>query len=1150
MEDPTPATPLSPAPPAGAPAAAPHEPARRARVAPLAAAALLLAAVAVVLFPRAFPTIALRIALTREQVIERAAAFARANELAPAASRSAARFERDGELQTYVELGAGGKDTLAALVRGHDVALFTWRVRFFRPGSPYEAEVDYAADGRLVGVERTLPDSARRPALPADAARALAESLLVRWGARDPARWRLATTSERTVPVSGRLDRTFTFERTDRTVGGAPIRLEARIAGDLPASVRERVEIPERFQRRYEEMRASNDFLALLAQIAVPIFGLVGTWALVYLARRRLVRWRPAAAVGTVLGVMYVLLVLNEIPTAWFDYDTATSPGTFLAMQIIGAVAAGAAMAIATALLVAMAEAISRTAFPAHVDWWGMWRNRGTREVAEQAAGGYALAAFGFAYTAAFYIATRHLLGWWAPSDVLDDPNQIATVLPWLAAIAESARAAIQEEALFRAVPLGLLAWRVGRSPHRRAILGAGVVLSALVFGFGHANYPSWPPYSRGVELFVESVLWGLVYLRWGLPPTIIAHFVYDLVWFGLFALGGSALAYRITFGVVALALLFPALAVAARALRQRGLVALPGNGRFGAWVPAAARERAAHPPLALGAPLTPARRALAGIAILAGLAALPWLATWPSLGPRFDIGRARAVAIADSVLRARGGASQQWRALPSAEGYGHAALDRFLARWDADTLRQRLVPFAPAAAWEVRFVRTAGTTAERREEWRVRLLPDGRVLDVRHEIPEDAPGGAPSPDDIRALAGAALARAGLAPAALRERELRLTPRPRRRDARVEYQDTTVRLPAGAEARVAVSLAGREPLSVRRYVLLPEEFERADRARRDDLAVAASVAAVALLLILGWSAVRLYRRDPADDRARLLAGRPLLAAMGVAALWEVARAADLLPARLAGYDTSTPWTTFRATLTLAMLLVVLIAPVAAALWLAAEEARRRLGLPFRREHGAGAHHRADTLLAGAALGLLPTLIAALAVPLAGMPPVPPATVMDRAAPLASQLLEGGHELLLLVPPALVLVALLAAGARGAWRRAALLALVALALTPLALLADPEASWWRALAAMAALVAAAGAGVWLWGRTSGATWLVAALVALGTAAVRSGLAAGTAADRWSAALAAIALLAVALWVALSGRRAPPPAPEGAPAPPRP
>ena len=38
------------------------------------------------------------------------------------------------------------------------------------------------------------------------------------------------------------------------------------------------------------------------------------------------------------------------------------------------------------------------------------------------------------------------------------------------------------------------------------------------------------PAYSRLVELFIPSIVWGLIYIRFGLLPCIISHFTYDVI--------------------------------------------------------------------------------------------------------------------------------------------------------------------------------------------------------------------------------------------------------------------------------------------------------------------------------------------------------------------------------------------------------------------------------------------------------------------------------------------------------------------------------------------------------------------------------------------------------------------------------------------
>src|SRR5918992_2658324 len=286
----------------------------RPRFAIVAGIAVAAAAIAVWLFPRALPIVALEQSLTRDVALVRADSFFRAHSIAPARARTAVRFKGNDSLRTFVELAGGGHDSLNALVRGDDVAPFTWSVRAFVPGDPREARVDFTPVGRIIGFERKLAEADARPPVSADSGRRLAEQVLDSWIDDRADRWKLVSSSYETKKTSGRVDRTYTFERTDRRIGGAPIRAEAVIAGDTPARLRPFVEIPESFRRRHAEMRSWNELLALLAALGILGIAIAGVVALMRYARERRVRWRQPMLVGAVIGALALLSALNELP--------------------------------------------------------------------------------------------------------------------------------------------------------------------------------------------------------------------------------------------------------------------------------------------------------------------------------------------------------------------------------------------------------------------------------------------------------------------------------------------------------------------------------------------------------------------------------------------------------------------------------------------------------------------------------------------------------------------------------------------------------------------------------------------------------------------------------------------------------------------
>jgi hypothetical protein len=1111
------------------------------------AATLVLVLVTVALFERAYPLVDVGLRLTREEAIARARALADAGGMAPAGARAAARFESDEGLATYVDLAAGGSDSVRALARGRDVSMFTWAVRLFEPGNPRETYVRFDADGRVVGLRRTLAETDRRPTVSEAAGRVAADSALARWAGGLPvSAWRFTAASYTTQPRSARVDRTYRYTRVGRTVGEAPIRADVVVTGADSAgavggaevlAVRTYVDVPESWTRRYGEMRASNDLYAQLSLPGMLVFFAGAVLALVKL--RDAIRWRPAMLVGGTVGALMLLGALNALPLAWFDYDTATPTTSFVALSVLGAIGYGVAASFFVGGSVAAGEVLTRRAFPWQLDWYGYLRHRGAGEVASHVTGGYALAALGFAYVSLFYLTTRRVLGWWVPTGSLDDPNQIATPLPWVSAIGNALFAGVWEEAVFRAVPLALLSLWVGARPSRKWWMAAGVVVTALVFGFGHANYPSWPAYARGVELFLEASLWAVLYLTVGLPMTIVGHVLYDLAWFGLFALHGDGAAYRTTAAVVIGAGLLPALLVAQGALarrRARAAGAVPGRpATFADWrphgVPAAVDDA---PPEPVVVDRVGTRRRAAALALGAAAALLAiGLPPRAPFGPAFTAPRARVAAAADSALRAAGSDPARWtRTMTVRGGSVDGELRRFLrdslgSRARAVATLQRLATtYAPGPVWEVRYVRRAGTLVQRAESWRVFVRPDGRVRKVAHQLPEAAPGDTLTAERARVVAGAALRAHGVDPARLQEMAVTLVPRPRRVDAVVEWEDPAVALPGGAHARLRADVVGNELVDLRRDVKLPEAVERANRERASRrLTLTAGGGLLALALAVGL-AMRALRRAPREE---LPAGRARLGRRGavlvgtVAALVTLATQVNGFEGTVTDWPTEQPWSVFlSAALLSGVLGTVMFGAVVAGGWALLDALRRRAALPWV---PAGPDGVRQAALAGLGLAAAPTLLGLLADRLRPDPwPPMPATVLGERLPWLAEALAGPSAMLL-QPLGLIAVLGLLLGVRSPLLRAAALGAIVLCLVP-ALAGD------RGLLATMPVALAGAAGVaaliWAFGRGSVLAWVFAGGFGAVLGGLRSVRDAAIAADR-IAALLTIVVAALVLWL---------------------
>ena len=1112
----------------------------------VAAAGVVGALVAARLFEQAVPQIHLQQRLTASSALVAARDVARTHQLPFPEGRTAVRFAEDDSLQLFLELASpGGKAALDTAAVGRDIALFRWTVRALTPGDVHETRVRLAPDGRVTGFWRRFAEADRRPELDSAAARALATEVLVNWLGKVRAEWTLVAASRAVEPTSARVNWSFTFEHRTRRVAGAPLRTDVDIAGDLPSGAREHVIIPETFARRYAAMRSSNELLAQFAALGFPLYGLIALVALYRAQRRGEARWRPAIAVAAVIAGLMAASMANDIPLSWFTYPTSAPPGVFLLQQALAALLVPLVFGAFLVVVLAGGESLAREAFPAQLDWWSAWRARGTPRLTRQVLAGYALCAVGLGYVAAFYAVTRSQLGWWVPSALLDDPNAIATPLPFISALANAVQAGVLEEVLFRAVPLSAVAILTRDRAWHRPAMALAVVGSALVFGFAHASYASWPAYSRGVELFAEAVLWGVVFLRVGLVPTVVCHFVFDLFLFGLFAMAGDAPAYRVTFVVVAAALFAPAILVVWSWWRRASLAPAWETVTFGAWLPSEVEDEAAAPS-ALG--VRPAEVAVVTAAapqtgrfdwrwVAVGAGALSLLVPRGArvAEPRFTVDRERAIAIADSVLRTRGatlaGLSATAEVLDGDDAEGARFFDHIEQPQLARTLSRS---YRPLGGWGVRFDRREGTAAEKAEAWRLHLLPDGTPHDWRHLLPEDAERADVSREAARGAALSAVAQAGIDTASLRDAGVEEERRPKRRDLLFVFEDRSVAIPGGASARVRVRMAGGVPVGVARTIRLGEPWLRADAARQERRSALRLTVGIALLLVAFLLALRLSRRTPLVTD-RLLSRRGALIVGGLALAVMLARGVSMLPAALAAWDNATPWASHQLAVALAILaqLFALVLPVS--LWVSADAMRRRLGIPASADRG-------TTLWSGLALGAL----AFTSWQLAGWVRAFRETVEAPTTSLGLlwPAVAGGIDVLTgagMTPLVIGIPAMLIAGlslARGP--RIGLIALGALAVAvPIGL----DGGVGARMAPLVALLTIVLAHAWWgalarWGRDGAAAWVVGALVLAGLQQA-SGWAIGAHVnDRIAAVVgvvtAVLGVVAARRWLSFDGR----------------
>ncbi len=875
-------------------------------------------------FGEAFPIVNVDLQMNRAAALDSAQTRAEQLGLGPEGFSQAASFATDREVQTFVELEGGGRDAYRRMIETGRYQPYQWTVRHYQPDEARETTFRFTPSGTPYGFTEEWPEDASGPALSSDSARALAE-------ARAPTAWSVDLSQYEFVSGSrqersnGRVDHTFVYQRPDQTLGEeGRYRVRLTVSGDQLSEVKHLVKVPEGFQRRYENMRSANTTIAQGGLIAVGLLYVLGgcLYGLYWLLRRSAVKWRMAAVWGGIVAGLQLLSSLNQLPLAWMSYDTALAPQSFVLQQVVSALAGAVGMGLLITLTFVAAEGLTRLAFDGHPRLWKVWTPEAASSVPilNQTMLGYLLVSLFFAYDVTLYLYAQDFLGWWNPSSVLFQPDILAHVAPWLTPIANSLQAGFWEECLFRAVPLAGAALIGNRLGGRKWWIGGALILQAVIFGAGHANYPAQPAYARLVELILPSIGFGLLYLSFGLLPGIILHYAFDVAWMAQPLFVSQAPGAWVSQTMVALLTLVPLLAVAYGRLRTGAWTELAERFYNRSWSPSPETSAPDHTiPITSGL----SQRTVIGCAV-AGLVGLGlWIgsASFTTYETPLSASRDDAEQTARTDLEEEGADPDAWT-MASRVRTPNGQEDRFV--WQEggpDAYRQLMGSYLDAPFWQVRFFTFEGSVEARAEEYKMHWGPGWGLRKVVHERPEAAPGDSLSEMQARAQADSAVqAVTGLNPDRLQRIGAEPNARPNRRDWTFTYADSAAYPLDQGQARITANVTGADVTDVSRSVHVPESWERDARSRRMDTQILTTVAGLLLAVLLVTAlifGIVWWARGPFRSRAFVGIG-------GVMFVVLVASAANEWPATMAGLNTAEPYLT--------QVLLSAIGPLVAALF--------------------------------------------------------------------------------------------------------------------------------------------------------------------------------------------------------------------------
>jgi len=475
---------------------------------------------------------------------------------------------------------------------------------------------------------------------------------------------------------------------------------------------------------------------------------------------------------------------------------------------------------------------------------------------------GYGLAFADLGYVTLFYIIGSRYFGVWSPGQVLDYDNGFSTLFPWVSALLVGLVAATMEEFFFRLLAISLLLKWTGKR-------WLSVLLPAVVWGFLHSSYAVEPIYTRGLELTLVGIVFGVVFLRWGIWASVISHYAYNAFLVSFPMLRSSSTYFQVSGLVVVGILLIPAAVALYRvaAGRRRDKSRHSGRDEEADSGEAGSVQAPAPGPYSGKGPgdyALSGRQRLATIACCIVGVLIIALVKVPRFGEasfQLTTSREQAVEAAQQFAKKIGRQlpdhrrAVTWRDALGSRHFTHLIRKAGHARASALANEN-----AEPRRWAVRWFRPLES-----EELRIEISPGGRVVRFEHKLPKNRPGEDLSRGKSQEIAARFVARhfGDRVTDSSRYKLLEATSEKleARRDHEFIWERTDVKVEDG-EFRVRVRVQGDQVGHVSHFYKAPEAFLRhlqEKTLRKTIVEVARVLLMMATLIFAAIAFFRAYR---------------------------------------------------------------------------------------------------------------------------------------------------------------------------------------------------------------------------------------------------------------------------------------------------
>jgi hypothetical protein len=468
-------------------------------------------------FDESFPAASIDLRLTRAQITAEAEKWSSKLGYDTRGSIQSTVFSYDDDAKTFLEYELG--QSRANELMRTQVPIWMWQTRFCRPFQIEELSVSLAPDGKLLVISRKLPNELAMPSISHQAALKLASDFIKEaTGVLVDGMKEIKDGEEK---QAHRTDHYFYWEDEAHDFKGGHLRYVAYVSGDRVTGFSQYLHVPEKFERKYNEIRSYNDLLKTVSSVIYIVLQSAITFIFIWAFVSGRIRWKLAFGAGIVAAILSLLSFIDGWPSVIAAYRTTIAFDQYVMQSLVSLAISACYAGIAAIMFIGALEPIYRLNFPQKVAFEQLLSGLGLRSVPviNGLIAGLALFGIHTAYVVAYYLLGNRF-DFWSPLEVRDF-NTISGLWPVFSAINVGINASVTEEFMYRVLALFIFQ-RMTRN------FWVANFLQAASWAFMHSDYPQEPAYARGVELTIIGFFYGYVLKRYGLLPCILAHYTYD----------------------------------------------------------------------------------------------------------------------------------------------------------------------------------------------------------------------------------------------------------------------------------------------------------------------------------------------------------------------------------------------------------------------------------------------------------------------------------------------------------------------------------------------------------------------------------------------------------------------------------------------